>query len=759
MLKKAAIIFLLSFAIFQLIISHSFAKEEKKIITVWAMGAEGDKISKIAKLFEESNPSVKVVTQSIPWGAAHEKLITAVVGGTTPDICQMGTTWIPEFADIGALTNLDPFVKDSTKINKQKFFEGAWSSGVAKDKLYGIPWYVDTRVMFYRKDLLREAGYENFPKNWEELKDACKKLTKDVNNDGKVEKFGISLSPRDAGTLFMFIWQNKGEILSSDFTKAEINNPATKAAVEYYVDFFKNNYTPIEASSGTDLFNSFKTGYFAMFISGPWMLEELKKQLPDMEDKWAVSVLPKKITSASFVGGADLVIFKKSREKDIAWKFIEFLSDPKIQVQWYAQTNDLPAVKEAWEDPLIKNNPKVAVFGSQLEDTVASPAITNWEQIQDAASEQLEKLAYNKISIDKFLELSTLDIDKILKPKEKPQGIIFKLLVFSTILFFVILCLGLYFKFGPKDPFYPRAIKNLGDLWNEILLNPAPIMFIFPSILLFSVFLFAPIFLSFMMSLTNWNLSCINNAGLISFVGLENYAKLLNDPLFWKSLGATLYFVLAGAPLSIFVSLLAAVALNSKLVKFRTFFRVGYFAPVVTTMVAVSIVWRWLYNQHFGLFNYFLSIVGVPGQNWLGDAKLAMPSLILLAVWKNFGYNMVIFLAGLQGIPQQLYEAAEIDGAGGSKAFWNITVPLLKPAIFFVTIMTTIGYFQFFEEPYIMTQGGPLNSTLSMVLFMYRQGFKYFNLGYASSMAYILFGIIATASLMQSRFSKQNFEY
>ncbi|MDP8217424.1 MAG: sugar ABC transporter permease [Candidatus Theseobacter exili] len=195
------------------------------------------------------------------------------------------------------------------------------------------------------------------------------------------------------------------------------------------------------------------------------------------------------------------------------------------------------------------------------------------------------------------------------------------------------------------------------------------------------------------------------------------------------------------------------------MVKFRTFFRVGYFTPVVTTMVAVAVVWRWLYNPQYGLINWALESIGIAGHNWLGDVNLAMPSLIIMAAWKNFGYNMVIFLAGLQGIPSHLYEAAEIDGAGKMASFLHITLPLLKPTIFFVTIITTIGYFQFFAEPYIMTDGGPLNRTVSVVLLMYRQGFKYFNMGYASAIAYVLFFIIALFSLVQFRFSKEGFEY
>jgi len=759
--KRNKKIFLIGCTILlSILLSHKAdAADNRKVLTVWAMGAEGEKIGKIARKFEAINPDIKVVTQAIPWGAAHEKLVTGVAGESVPDICQMGTTWVPEFQAIDALLPLDEYIEKSSLIKPEKFFSGSWNTNSINGKMYGIPWYVDTRVLFYRIDLLKQIGYDNPPKDWNELKDICKKLTKDIDHDGKIDRYGISLGAKDWGLLAMFIWQNNGDILNSRNSSSLLDTPQVREAVQYYVDFFKEGYAPLGVTAGTDIFNAFKTGYLPMFISGPWMLEEIHKQIPEIDDKWGVSVLPKKARSTSFVGGSNLAIFKQSKNRDIAWRFIEFVSQPRIQVEWYHETKDLPSVKLAWEDASLRGNTKLNIFGEQLKDAKAPPAIPEWEQIGDVINNYMEQVVFQKISIDSFIQNSNEDINVILTTKLEKQSNLYKIFVFSIIFILIMILFIAYFKVKPKGIDSTVSAASFKGIWNILKTYHIPYLFIMPSMILFVIFLFAPIFLSFIMSLTNYDIFALNNFNNLALVGFKNYKILLCDPLFWKALGNTFYFILVGGPLSVSMSLLAAIALNSKLVKFKTTFRTGYFTPVVTTMVAVAVIWRWLYDPRFGLINWLLECIGVGGKNWLGDVNFAMPALILMAAWKNFGYNMVIFLAGLQTIPVQVYEAAEIDGATKNNSFWYITLPLLRPTLFFVTIITTIGYFQFFAEPYIMTDGGPLNSTLSIVLFMYREGFKYFKLGYASAIAYVLFGIIGLFSLLQYKLSKASFEY
>jgi multiple sugar transport system permease protein len=275
-----------------------------------------------------------------------------------------------------------------------------------------------------------------------------------------------------------------------------------------------------------------------------------------------------------------------------------------------------------------------------------------------------------------------------------------------------------------------------------------------PALILLGLFFFVPVLLAFALSLTNFDLYSLADYGNTQFVGFANYAELLRTPLFWKALGNTFYFVAVGVPLSIAVSLGAALLLNGAATGLVGLFRTALFAPVVTTLVAVAVIWRYLLHTRYGFINHVLDSVGVAPVDWLGDPDWSMPAIILFAVWKNFGYNMVILLAGLQTIPSDLYEAARIDGANSWQRFRHVTVPALAPMLLLVSILTMAGYFQLFAEPYVMTQGGPVESTVSVLYFMYDQGFKWWNLGFASAVAFALFLVMVLFTALQYRFAR-----
>ena len=267
-------------------------------------------------------------------------------------------------------------------------------------------------------------------------------------------------------------------------------------------------------------------------------------------------------------------------------------------------------------------------------------------------------------------------------------------------------------------------------------------LFLAPALVVLGVFFLIPVLAGLLLSLTDYDIYALADLHNLRFVGLHNYWELLHRPLFWAALGHTLYFVIVGVPLSIGVSLGAALLLNSPLAKARAFFRTALFAPVVTTVVAVAVIWRYLFNPKYGVVNFVLAHLGVQPVDWLGDPHWAMPMIILFAVWKNFGYNMIILLAGLQAIPAELYEAARIDGAPAWRQFRHITLPSLTPILLMVGILTVAGYFQLFAEPYVITEGGPLQSTVSVLYLMYNEGFKYWNMGTASAVAFLLFVIM-----------------
>ncbi len=274
-------------------------------------------------------------------------------------------------------------------------------------------------------------------------------------------------------------------------------------------------------------------------------------------------------------------------------------------------------------------------------------------------------------------------------------------------------------------------------------------IFLSPAIGVIGIFFVIPVLAAFVLSFTDFDIYALGNWDYIRFVGFQNYLRILDTPLFWTALKNTFYFVLVGGPLSVAVSLGTALMLNSKLAKFKSLYRTIYFLPVVSSLIAVAIIWRYLYHPAHGLLNYALSFFGVAPVDWLGDTAIAMPAIIIMAVWKNFGYNMLIFIAGLQNIPEDLYEAAHLDGANGWQQFREITLPMLKPTSVFVVMITIIGYFQLFAEPYVMTQGGPLNSTTSIVFLMYEQGFRWWSMGYAAAIAFVLFMIILFFTMLQ----------
>ena len=282
----------------------------------------------------------------------------------------------------------------------------------------------------------------------------------------------------------------------------------------------------------------------------------------------------------------------------------------------------------------------------------------------------------------------------------------------------------------------------------------AALWFLAPALLLLLVFFFLPVIAGLLLGLTDFDIYAIGSPGNARFVGLENYARLLTNDVFWRSLANTLFFVALGGPLSVAVSLGAAMLVDAKLTRLRPLFRTIYFAPVVTTLVSVAIIWRYLYHPRYGLLNHVLGLVGLGPIDWLGDPHWAMPAIVLVAVWKNFGYNMLIFVAGLQAVPAELYEAAAIDGASGLQRFRHITLPGLAPTFLFVGVTTMIGYFQVFAEPYVMTQGGPLGSTRSVVLFMYEEGFRWWRIGTASATAVVLLLITLAGALLQFRLQK-----
>ena len=416
---SAQIFFIVISASVLLFTSCSNKNDEEKIIKFWAMGAEAEYVTKLVPEFEKQNPGIKIKVQQIPWTAAQEKLVTAFASDNTPDACQLGNTWIPQFAALNAIIPLDEYIRTSDQINDDKYFKGIWETNVLDKKVFGIPWYVDTRVMFYRKDVFEKAGYKNPPKTWAELYDLSKKIK--ALYPGK-EKYAIYLPTNEWAPFVMFGMEAGSSLLKDENTQGDFSGKQFNEAFKFLTDFHKQNLAPIGISQVTNVYQAFAEEYFSMYISGPWNIPEFKKWMKgNLSDKWMTAPMPGYSTEypgVSLAGGSSLVIFKDSKYKKEVWKFFEYLSQPKTQLEFYKLLNNLPANKEAWQDSLLKNDPYMQAFYLQFMNVRATPKIPEWEQIAFSKVQQYAELAARGVmSVDDALKNLDKDVDRILEKR------------------------------------------------------------------------------------------------------------------------------------------------------------------------------------------------------------------------------------------------------------------------------------------------------------------------------------------------------
>lgn len=349
-------------------------------LTVWAMGVEGENLQAIADDFVKDNPGVEVNVTPIDWEVAHQKLLTSVAGNQTPDVSLMGTTWMGEFAEMGAIA------ETPESFSEDQFFANSWNTTEFEGTSYGVPWYIDTRALYYRTDIAKKAGFDGPPATWDELKQMAAAMQSKGGS-----KYGVYLSNFNWQELLPFVWQNGGEVLSEDgqFT---FDSPEVVEAIEYEKSFFEEGLTPESVPEGFDVHQPFVDGEIPMFFSGPWSVAAIQDLGgKDIEGKWSVAPMPEQDSGTSFVGGGDLVVFNQSDNQETAWTFIDYLSQPEVQSRFYELTGDLPAVEDAWELGQLENDEDRQVFEAQMEDAQVPPVVPKWEEVAAAIAEELEK--------------------------------------------------------------------------------------------------------------------------------------------------------------------------------------------------------------------------------------------------------------------------------------------------------------------------------------------------------------------------------
>jgi multiple sugar transport system substrate-binding protein len=379
----------------------------------WAMGREGEVVQELVRDFEREHPGIRVRVQQIPWSAAHEKLLTAFVGEATPDLAQLGNTWISEFAALRALEPLGPHLGGA--VADSDYFAGIWDTNVVDGEPYGVPWYVDTRVLFYRRDLFGRAGYATMPGTWSEFRTALQRVT-------RPGRYGVFLPLNEFEPLLVLGLGAGSHFLADNGTRGAFSAPEFRRAFDFYVGLYRDGLAPpMRNNEISNLYQEFARGYFAAYITGPWNLGEFASRLPDsLQDAWATAPMPGPdgpASGASLAGGASLVVFRGSRHKAEAWQLVEFLSRPDQQLRFYHLTGDLPARREAWRDTSLTRDPRIRAFGEQLGRTVATPMVPEWELISNRLRDYAERVVRGGERPDSTLAELDREVDRLLEKR------------------------------------------------------------------------------------------------------------------------------------------------------------------------------------------------------------------------------------------------------------------------------------------------------------------------------------------------------
>ncbi|HEY3134305.1 MAG TPA: sugar ABC transporter substrate-binding protein [Gemmatimonadaceae bacterium] len=394
----------------------SAAAGNKTTLRIWAMGREGEVLSQLMPGFEKAHPDIHVEVQQIPWTAAHEKLLTAYVGEATPDIAMLGNTWVPEFVALNALAPLDSFVNQSRVIRRDDFFDGIWKTNVVNGKTYGIPWYVDTRLIFYRTDLLAKAGYKEFPKTWSDWVAAMKKIKQNMAPN----QYPLLMPTNEWPQPVIFALNVGSPILRDGGRYGAFEQPEFRRGFDFYISLYRQGLSsPVSTSQVSNLFQEFERGNIAMFISGPWLIGEMKNRLDSITQKnWMTTPIPGPTgPGASLAGGSSLSLFSASKHKREAWMLMEYLSQASVQVQFYRLTGDLPPRKSAWADTTLANNKYARAFREQLERVVPTPQVPEWEEIATTIYEHGEQAIRKAKTVDQTLASLDQDVNAMLEKR------------------------------------------------------------------------------------------------------------------------------------------------------------------------------------------------------------------------------------------------------------------------------------------------------------------------------------------------------
>ena len=393
-------------------------QDHRVTLDFWAMGREGEVVEELTREFERENPDIRVRVQQIPWSAAHEKLLTAYAGDAMPDVFQLGSTWVPEFVALDAISPLDDRIAASPGVARADFFPGILDPNEIAGHLYGLPWYVDTRLLFYRKDILALAGSPEPPRTWEQWRDAMARIKQQVGPDADA----IILPSNEWAPLVILAMQQGAKLLEGDAECGNFSSPEFSKALAFYLAMFRDGFaSPTVSAEIANLYQEFANGRFAMYITGPWNLGEFAARLPQaLQDAWGTAPMPAPDDDwpgVSLAGGASLAIRRTSAHQEAAWRLIAFLSSNPQQIRFYQLSGNLPARTAAWQDPALAGDPRARAFFTQLQRVRATPKIPEWERIATAITRRVEQLIRSGGAPEATLAALDADVDQILEKR------------------------------------------------------------------------------------------------------------------------------------------------------------------------------------------------------------------------------------------------------------------------------------------------------------------------------------------------------
>jgi multiple sugar transport system substrate-binding protein len=387
-------------------------------IDFWAMGREGEVVRELAEAFERANPDIVVRVQQIPWSAAHEKLLTAYAGDAMPDVFQLGTTWVPEFVALDAIAPLDERLAAAPEVARENFFAGIIQTNEIDGRLYGVPWYVDTRLLFYRKDILARAGHPEPPRSWQDWQDAMAAVKQVVGADADA----IILPANEWAPIVILALQQGAELLQGDAECGNFSGPGFRTALAFYLAMFEKGFaSPTASAQIANLYQEFASGRFSMYISGPWNLGEFARRLPAaLQDAWATAPMPSpdgRYPGISLAGGASLAIHRGSEHQEAAWRLVEFLSGTPQQIRFYDLSGNLPARTAAWQDPALAGDSRAQAFFTQLQRVRPTPKIPEWEQIATAITRRVDQVVRGATTAEAALAALDAEVDGMLEKR------------------------------------------------------------------------------------------------------------------------------------------------------------------------------------------------------------------------------------------------------------------------------------------------------------------------------------------------------